>query len=109
MNDRRFIQAFQIFCVQKNETDNPPVAEVVVETQDGASTGGGSGVASEYLNAILIGLVVVLVLILLVLGFMISVLTRYVGDKKDLDEDEIISVTFATVMLLSFSYEHPTA
>jgi len=90
-------EILDILAYVKNETDNPPVAEVVAETQDGASTGGGSGVATEYLNAILIGLVVVLVLILMVLGFMISVLTRYVGDKKDLDEDdrEVVNQSFS--------------
>ncbi len=91
-------EILDILAYVKNETDNPPVAEVATETAGGgASTGDGSGVATEYLNAILVGLVVVLVLILMVLAFMISVLQRYVGDKKDLDEDdkEVVNQSFS--------------
>ena len=82
-------EILDILAYIKNETDNPPVAEVVAD----ASTGGEgneaqSGIGAEYLNAILIGLVVVLVLILLVIVFMVSILTRYVGEKKELDEDD---------------------
>ncbi len=61
---------------------------------DGASTDGGaaqsgdSSMPSEYLTVILVVLVVVLLLILIVLGLIISVLTKFLNDKKDLDEDE---------------------
>lgn len=91
-------EILDILAFVKNETDNPPVEVVVADAGgDGAITSGHEGVASEYLNAILVGLVVVLILILLVLVFMISVLTRYLGDKKDLDEDdkEVINQSFS--------------
>jgi mono/diheme cytochrome c family protein/uncharacterized Tic20 family protein len=95
-------EILDILAYVKNETDNPPVAETaVVDTETPGS--GNSGVAEEYLNAILVGLVVVLVLILLVLGFMISVLTRYVSDKKDLDEDdkEVVNQSFSITAALT--------
>lgn len=90
-------EILDILAYIKNETDNPP-ADAVVATPEGGgnTTANTNGVATEYLNAILVGLVVVLVLILLVLVFMISVLKRYVGDKKDLDEDdkEVVNQSF---------------
>ena len=90
-------EILDILAYIKNETDNPPVEAVVVDAAGDGTAVAGNGVATEYLNAILVGLVVVLVLILLVLGFMISVLTRYVGDKKDLDEDdkEVVNQSFS--------------
>ena len=51
----------------------------------GAVAGGG-GIPSAYLMAILIGLVIILALILLVLVLIITVLTKFLDQKKDLDE-----------------------
>ena len=90
-------EVLSILSYVKNETDNPPVEAIPTPTEGGTvAAGGEGGIASEYLNAILIGLVIVLVLILLILVFMISVLKRYVGDKKGLDEDdkEVINQSF---------------
>ncbi|MGB3588739.1 MAG: c-type cytochrome, partial [Tunicatimonas sp.] len=50
------------------------------------NVGGGSGIPSGYLTAIIVGLIVVLVLILLVLVLIISVLTRFLNQKQDLDD-----------------------
>lgn len=91
-------EILSILSYVKDQTDNPPVAEVTTADAGGDATAqSDSGVPSEYLNLILIGLVVVLGLILLVLVLMISVFTRYVNDKKDLDEDdkEIVNQTFS--------------
>ncbi len=54
---------------------------------DGQTAGnGGSAIPSGYLLAILIGLVVILGLILLVLILIVTVLTRFLNQKTDLDE-----------------------
>ena len=52
-----------------------------------AETGGG-GVPSGYLLAILIGLVVILGLILLVLILIVTVLTKFLNQKTDLDDED---------------------
>ncbi|MEO1052570.1 MAG: cytochrome c3 family protein [Bacteroidota bacterium] len=74
-----------ILAYIQDETIKGPVVVGPDSTQVTA-TGGGSGVPSEYLNLIIVGLVVVLALILLVLFFIMSVLRRFAAEKKDLDE-----------------------
>jgi mono/diheme cytochrome c family protein len=74
----------------KKESEAPTVTANVA-SGDGSqvSTGDGAGgIPSEYLNAILVGFVVVLVLILLVLVLMINLLNKIVNQKQDLDESE---------------------
>ena len=56
------------------------------EGQEAGATGGGGGIPSGYLLAILVGLVVILGLILLVLVLIITVLTKFLNQKTDLDE-----------------------
>ena len=56
------------------------------EVTDGQTQEGG--VPSQYVNVILIGLVVVLFLILLVLAIMIRFMQRYIREKKELSEDD---------------------
>lgn len=74
-----------------------PVETAAVEGEAVAAEGGqaaaGGGMPSQYLTIVLIGLLVILVLILLVLVLIITVLTRFLNERKDLDEEdkEIIS------------------
>lgn len=78
-----------IMAYVKNTEDNP----VVIDQPD--PNGGGEVVAqegaipSEYVNVIIIGLIVVLLLILLVLAIMIRFMQRYLRDKKELSEDDL--------------------
>ncbi|MFA0960557.1 c-type cytochrome [Roseivirga sp. BDSF3-8] len=60
-------------------------------------------VASEYLVAIFIGLLIVLVLILFVLVLIINILTRYLNDREGLDEDdhEVINQRFDAKKLVT--------
>ncbi len=74
----------------KYTTDNP--VATASPTGDGASDGGAvqasdGGVPSEYITAMIVGIVVILAIILGVLILIISVLTKYLREKKDLDEE----------------------
>jgi len=79
-------QIMSILAYIKAETiKGPPVAAV---TTTGPSTGGdGGGVSKEYLNVILIGMVLILVLLVVILGFLVSALKRFL-DQKQLTEEE---------------------
>ncbi|MGK7397813.1 MAG: c-type cytochrome [Candidatus Cyclobacteriaceae bacterium M3_2C_046] len=52
-----------------------------------AGTATTTGLPTQYLNIILIGILIVLVLILVVLGLIISVLSKYLSQRDDLDEE----------------------
>jgi len=81
-------QILNILAYVKAEASKVDAPAPGTTTADAA--GGGSGVPAGYLNAILIGLVVILVLLLIVLGLIINALKRYL-DQKDLsDEDKEI-------------------
>ena len=55
-------------------------------TAGGQGVAAGGGIPSTYLLAILVGLVIILGLILLVLVLIITVLTKFLNQKTDLDE-----------------------
>lgn len=75
-----------ILAYIRAETEKGP--EVAAAPAAGeAPTGGAEGVPSEYLNAILIGMLLILLLLLIILGFLISAAKRFL-DQKDLTEEE---------------------
>ncbi|MCE7993147.1 MAG: c-type cytochrome [Roseivirga sp.] len=78
-----------IMAYVKNVEDNPEPDPVPGPNVDTATTGGDGAIPSEYVNIIIIGLIVVLLLILLVLAIMIRFMQRYLRDKKELSEDDI--------------------
>jgi mono/diheme cytochrome c family protein len=49
---------------------------------------GGTGVPSEYLNLILIGMLLILVLLIVILGFMVSSMKRFLENKQLSEEDK---------------------
>jgi mono/diheme cytochrome c family protein len=69
--------------------------EVVAEVKPAAGTGGGdqAGVPSEYINLILIGMVVILVLLLIILGFIVTTLKKFLEQKDLTEEDKEIVVS----------------
>lgn len=79
-----------IMSYVKNVEDNPVSSTPdAVPGESGASASTQGAIPSEYLNIIIIGLIVVLLLILLVLAIMIRFMQRYLKDKKDLSEDDL--------------------
>jgi mono/diheme cytochrome c family protein len=80
-------QIGNILAYVKAETIKGP--EVAATASAGAGDSAqGSAIPTEYLNAILIGMVVILLLILVILGLIVSVLKKYLEQKADLDETE---------------------
>ena len=80
-------QIMNILAYIKVETDRgPQVAEQPTGEQQ-PGDGGGAGVPSQYLNAVVIGMVVILILIVFILAFLISTIKRLL-DQKDLSEEE---------------------
>ncbi|HRK54706.1 MAG TPA: c-type cytochrome [Cyclobacteriaceae bacterium] len=77
-------QIMSILAYVKAEAEKP---EEVATVADGGGTGSGDGVPPTYLNAILVGMIVILVLLLVILGLIISSLKRYL-DQKDLTEED---------------------
>ncbi len=90
-------QIMSIMAYVKAEAEKP---DEVVADGGGAATGGGAGVPTTYLNAILVGMVIILVLLLIILGLIINALKKYL-DQKDLSEEDREMVhspfTFSTI------------
>ncbi len=83
--------------VQDETKKGPPVAATPAATADG----GGAGVPSAYLNAILIGMVIILLLLVVILGFLVSALKRFLAQKSLSEEDrEVVQspITLGTIM-----------
>jgi mono/diheme cytochrome c family protein len=75
----------------KDQTLNPPQAAATAETTSDASgaTSSGLNISSGFLLTILIALVIILGLILFVLIMLVSTLTRFLQQRKGLDEAEL--------------------
>ncbi|MEP5612848.1 MAG: cytochrome c3 family protein [Cyclobacteriaceae bacterium] len=77
----------------------PPVEEVAAVS---SGDGQGDSVSSSYLTAIIVILVVVLVLALVALVIAVTTLTKYLKERKDLDEEEeeLVNQSFDLIALL---------
>lgn len=80
-------QILDIIAYVKFEAEKPEAAPVAAAGTDGA-TGGGGAIPSSYLNAILIGMVVILVLLLVMLALIINALKRFLDTKNLTEEDK---------------------
>jgi len=91
-------QIMNILGYIKQETDKGPETVAATGTaEDGAAAATqGESVPAGYLNAIMVGLVIVLVLILVVLILITTILRKYLNQKEELDEDDqaIVNPTF---------------
>ena len=81
-------QIKNILAYVKQETEKgPEVEETTAVAADGAVAGGG-GIPQEYLYLIIGGFVLVLVLILIVLAMIVTVLTKFVNNKEDVEKSD---------------------
>jgi len=89
-----------IFAYIKFEAEAAPVEEIQTTGIDQVTTSEPS-IPTSYLNAILIGLLIVLALILVVLGVIITVLKKYLS-QRDLTEaeKEIVTPSFSLERIL---------
>lgn len=79
-------QIMNILAYVKAEAEKPD-APVATEAQPGGAQSAGQGVPSQFMTAILIGMVVILVLLVIILSFLISAVKRFL-DEKELTEEE---------------------
>jgi mono/diheme cytochrome c family protein len=80
-------QILSILAYVKAEAAKPDVA--AAPTPGGPDTnGGGAGVPSSYLNAILGGMILILVLMVVILGLIVTSLKKYLNQKELSEEDE---------------------
>ncbi|MEZ4971923.1 MAG: c-type cytochrome [Cyclobacteriaceae bacterium] len=77
-------QIMSIMAYVKAEAEKPDEVPAAAAGGDGA---GQPSLPTTYLNAILIGMVIILVLLLVILGLIINALKRYL-DQKDLSEED---------------------
>ncbi len=82
------ITSIVAYIQSASEAPAPQAAQPTTGTDTQAGAQDGAGVPSQYINIILIGLLVVLALILLVLVLIVSVLTRYLKQKTDIDPED---------------------
>lgn len=82
-------QILAIMAYVKNTEDNPVVVDQPDPNVGGEVVAQEGAIPSQYVNIIIIGLIVVLLLILLVLAIMIRFMQRYLKDKKELSEDDL--------------------
>jgi mono/diheme cytochrome c family protein len=74
--------------IQAETKKGPEVAQTPAATTGGQAT--DAGVSSQYLNVILIGMVLILLLLMVILGFLVSSLKRFLDQKQLSDEEKEI-------------------
>lgn len=93
-------QILNILAYIKSEANKPlPLPSGPADT----TAASGSGIPSTYLNAILIGMVIILILLVVILGFLVSSLKRFLDQKNLTDEDKEVVHSPITVSTISRS------
>ena len=84
-------EVLAILSYVKDQTLNPPAAAMDMAGAAGEAGAAPSGlsISSGFLIAAMVGLIIVLVLILIVLVMLVQTLTRFMKQKKGLDESEL--------------------
>lgn len=93
-------QILSILAYVKAETAKGPEVAAAPAAGDATTAGAGSGVSSEYLNIILVGMIIILILLVVILGFLVSSLKRFLDQRNLSEEDQEVvhsPITFATV------------
>lgn len=94
-------QILSILAYVKSEASKPPVTATA--TPGDANTSAQPGLSSNYLNIILIGMLIILVLLVIILGFLISSLKRFLDQKNLSEEDKEVVHSPITVSTISRS------
>lgn len=93
-------QILSILAYVKAETAKGPEVAAAPAAGGQPATGAESGVSSEYLNIILIGMIIILILLVIILGFLVSALKRFLDQRNLSEEDKEVvhsPITFATI------------
>ncbi|NOT73862.1 MAG: c-type cytochrome [Cyclobacteriaceae bacterium] len=91
-------QILSILAYVKAEAAKPDVA--VTPTPDPKNPNGGGGAPSAYLDAIMVGMIIILILLVIILALIISALRKFLDTKELSEEDrEIVNspITFNSV------------
>lgn len=94
-------QILNILAYIKSEAAKGP--EVVAVPTPGAGAAVESGAPSEYINVILIGMIIILILLVVILGFLISSLKRFLDQRPLTEEEKEIVHSPITVSTISRS------
>jgi mono/diheme cytochrome c family protein len=87
-----------ILAYVKAETDKGPTPAGPTPPGDGKNPPPtDNSLPAQYLNVILIGMIVILILLLVVLGFLVSALKRFLDDKQLSEEDKEVVTSTITV------------
>lgn len=92
-------QIMDILAYVKAEAEKPD--QVAAQPGTGGAQPAEQGVPTQYLNAILIGMVVILILLVVILAFLISAIKRFLDQKELTDEErEIVHSPISTGSVL---------
>jgi len=81
-------EILSIMAYIKNLTENPPQAAAPATSETVSAAGQEQAIPAKYLDAILIGAVVILIILLVVLVMISSLLSKYLRQKKDLSDTD---------------------
>lgn len=95
-------QIMNILAYVKAEADKPDAAPVTAATGAGGSA--EPSLPTTYLNAILIGMILILVLLVVILGLIVSALKKYLDQKELSEEDkEVVHSPFTLSSIMQSS------
>ncbi len=96
-------QILNILAYIQAETKKGPEVAAVPAAGTPTTGGGDAGISSNYLNVILIGMLIILILLVVILGFLVSSLKRFLDQKNLTEEDKELIHSPITVSTISRS------
>jgi mono/diheme cytochrome c family protein len=81
-------EILSIVAYIKDQTDNPPAAAATPAAGDGTAAAQPAGIPAAYLNAIIIGGIVLLVALLIILFMIVGALSKYINLRDDVSEED---------------------
>lgn len=96
-------QILNILAYVQAETKAGPPQEVVATPTGGDAAAQDGGIPSNYLNIILVGMIIILILLVIILGFLVSSLKRFLDQKNLTEEDKEVVHSPITISTISRS------